>query len=304
MAYDETIYARFANGNLTKEEEKKLKSSGEWDELEKILLAVDNFEIPTLDRDKEYKKLKERRINEVIMLNNDHKKKNLFKIQYLAIAASVLLLVSFLFLFPSNSTRFEAQLTQTLSFELPDQSKVILNDGSNISYSEKEWDSKRVLNLTGEAYFNVISGNRFIVQTKNGTVEVLGTKFNVRSWGSNLYVECFEGKVLVKNGDKFETLVQHQSVNVVQGKMNVIKSIFHDEAIWTKNSIRIYEETFQSVIEELQRQYNVSFKIPRDDRLFSGSFVQDDLNKALTQVCTPMGYSFQIDSAGNISLTK
>jgi transmembrane sensor len=62
---------------------------------------------------------------------------------------------------------------------LPDNSKVLLNDGSNLSYSTWNWDNNRALHLKGEAYFKVAKGKKFEVNTNLGKVSVLGTQFNM-----------------------------------------------------------------------------------------------------------------------------
>lgn len=66
---------------------------------------------------------------------------------------------------------------------LPDGSTVVLNANSTLRYP-KVWDQQhpRTVSLTGEAFFSVThqaNGQKFIVQTDQVTIEVLGTEFNV-----------------------------------------------------------------------------------------------------------------------------
>ena len=83
---------------------------------------------------------------------------------------------------------------------LPDGTKVVLNAGSKITWSDKNFKNSRELKLKGEAYFDVEKGDEFIIETKNGTVEILGTQLNVFSRENNFRVSCISGKVKVTSG--------------------------------------------------------------------------------------------------------
>lgn len=77
--------------------------------------------------------------------------------------------------------------------QLPDSSKVWLNSDSRISYPEEFTGETRMVKISGEAYFEVTkdSLHPMIVQTnKNFSIEVLGTKFNVRSYENDAKAEA------------------------------------------------------------------------------------------------------------------
>lgn len=74
---------------------------------------------------------------------------------------------------------------------LPDGTKVWLNASSSLSYPIRFSDTSRVVQLVGEAYFEVVprltaNGQNkqlpFVVQTPQQQVEVLGTQFNVNAY--------------------------------------------------------------------------------------------------------------------------
>lgn len=99
---------------------------------------------------------------------------------------------------------------QTCSIILPDESSVILNSASKITFSSS-MRTKRIVDLDGEAYFDVKtdSSRRFIVRSsanKNQTIKgqevtVFGTQFNVNSYSNSSRYECtlIEGSVQVSN---------------------------------------------------------------------------------------------------------
>jgi len=75
--------------------------------------------------------------------------------------------------------------TRTFCFELNDNTKVWINAGSTLRYPEQFGEGDRIVQLEGEAFFEVAkteNKSRFLVETDNQTVEVLGTKFNVKAY--------------------------------------------------------------------------------------------------------------------------
>ena len=98
----------------------------------------------------------------------------------LRIASVVVITLGIYFaFFNTNPTVVQTLVSQQTTIELPDESKVTLNAGSEITYSKTDWSDKRHLNLEGEAYFKVAKGKTFDVVTSKGTVTVVGTEFNV-----------------------------------------------------------------------------------------------------------------------------
>ncbi|HKZ39074.1 MAG TPA: FecR domain-containing protein [Chryseolinea sp.] len=89
---------------------------------------------------------------------------------------------------------------QRLTIKLPDESSVVLNGNSTIRYS-KNWSESepREVWIDGEGFFAVQhtkNNQKFIVHIREGlNVEVLGTKFNVKSREHGSEVLLTEGKV-------------------------------------------------------------------------------------------------------------
>lgn len=99
----------------------------------------------------------------------------------IAMAASFVILVGLGFwLQPVQHT---ASAGTMATIDLPDGTSVTLNSGSRLSYWRPfTWFTRRV-ELHGEAYFAVTPAEApFVVETFNGAVTVLGTRFNVRAW--------------------------------------------------------------------------------------------------------------------------
>ncbi len=87
--------------------------------------------------------------------------------------------------------------------KLPDGSTVYLNAGSTIIYNQDFNKTKRLVYLSGEAYFNVATNKSkpFEVITSFLTVRATGTKFNVKAYPneSSITATLVEGKIDIRN---------------------------------------------------------------------------------------------------------
>ena len=106
----------------------------------------------------------------------------------------------------SNFYKVKVAYGSKTTIELPDSSVVVLNSGSTLSYPEKFETGSRTVILNGEAFFEVKKNvhRPFYVKTKDITIRVLGTKFNVKSYPDEITTETtlVSGKVeILKNSD-------------------------------------------------------------------------------------------------------
>ncbi len=188
------------------------------------------------------------------------------------------------FFMPQTQT---ANFGEKTSFALPDNSEVVLNSGSEINYKKWNWDNSRHLELKGEAYFRVAKGRKFEVQTNLGKVTVLGTQFNVKARKNRFDVVCYEGRVKV-NYENTQILLTHgQSVSFENGKQaNVLVTSSKPE--WIDNQICFYKENIKSILDEVERQYNITIELNTKDTtsLFTGKLPAKDLNIALQIIST------------------
>lgn len=104
---------------------------------------------------------------------------------------------------PSDPLIFSTytRLGEVKSYRLPDSSEVTLNAGSRLLYSQTGTNTREIW-IDGEAYFHVkhTTDNRpFIVHTYEGVeVTVLGTRFDVSSFGPEVSVVLQQGSVSLK----------------------------------------------------------------------------------------------------------
>ena len=202
----------------------------------------------------------------------------------------------FTFLNKDQICSFQTTLAQNEVIILPDNSIVYLNELSELQYNNSKWDTIRSLDLNGEAFFNVEKGKRFDVNTPLGTVSVLGTEFNVMSRDSIFKVSCYEGLVQVALDDENVKLPAGTEFILSSGKGSKSK-ITIAEPHWLKNMSVFENASFEDVIIELEKQYNIKVQHPSDLNInFTGAFEHDNLENALKSISKPFNLTYIIDT--------
>lgn len=176
---------------------------------------------------------------------------------------------------------------QKTTFALPDNSEIVLNSGSEINYKKWNWDNNRNLELQGEAYFRVAKGKKFAVMTSLGKVTVLGTQFDVKARKNRLDVTCFEGRVKVNYNNKQIVLTQGQSVTF-ENEMQIDSKTDAVKPEWIENKIAFIDENLLNILNEIERQYDVSIEMKAqfNGELFTGKIPNDNLDIALQIIAT------------------
>lgn len=112
--------------------------------------------------------------------------------------------------------------------KLPDGSIAYLNNNSYIEYDKKF--EQRVVKQKGEVFYDVTKGkNPFIVKTEIGEIQVLGTKFNLKTNSKDLELEVEEGVVELK-------------INKFVKKVKKGQKAFFKKS---ENNIKMYKAEFQ-----------------------------------------------------------
>jgi ferric-dicitrate binding protein FerR (iron transport regulator) len=154
---------------------------------------------------------------------------------------------------------------------LDDSTQVWLNSASSLEYPDQFNASKREVNLSGEAYFDVKHAEKipFIIHTGNVSTTVLGTAFNIKAYPGQktITISVSRGKVKVTRPDGWETtLIKGQQLKLEDaGKKGIEKNVAAEEiAAWQKGSLVYDDETMEDVVADLQRVYNVDIRILRE----------------------------------------
>lgn len=220
------------------------------------------------------------------------------------VAASFILAIGALFLLSQpNQAVIDTATAESNTVNLPSGSAVYLNANSTISYSEKTWAQERLVELKGEAFFEVTKGNRFVVSTEFGSVEVLGTSFNVRVRNQRLVVSCKTGKVRVSSltNSSSQIITPGLRVSVKTGVVGEPEEIGIDQVDnWRDGEYDFESVLLTEVLEELSRQFDIELKYDKNDpqikdRVYNGYFSNQDLSEAIQLICNPMGLKYKTD---------
>ncbi|WP_299312720.1 FecR domain-containing protein [uncultured Aquimarina sp.] len=297
----DNFLGRWLADDISDKEKKEFENSDDYLAYKDILRNVEKFDRPVFDVEKGLKSQKE--YNKTF---KEATKSKVIKLKfwlYTAAAAVVILFGLRTVLF--TTTEVSAEMAETKTWTLPENSIVTLNADSSIEYDKKSFAENRIIYLKGEAFFDVEKGSSFTVKTKNGDITVLGTEFNVYARNENIEVHCFEGKVQVTNTKETVILTPGKAIKSnAEGTLDP-KEIKESKPSWMQGKSTFNQVTLKHLIGELERQYDIKITTnPNVDlnRLFSGFFVHNDLDKALQTCFDPMDISYIFKNPKNLEL--
>ncbi|OYU83383.1 MAG: iron dicitrate transport regulator FecR [Flavobacterium sp. BFFFF2] len=282
--------AQWLAGELSAEELAAFERKPEYKTYAQIATYSAQLEAPEMDADALYASIKQQ-------VQKEPKIRFLEKYKVLLVAASLVLFLGIGLLIQANHLEEQvAEVGQFKKFELPDQSEVVLNAGSTIMYKKWGWSNNRQLELEGEAYFKVQKGQKFTVSTSAGTVQVLGTQFNVKVRNGRFETTCFEGRVRVQSGKNECVITKGQSVIVARNQFMPLTHAMNDPQ-WVHHEVGFHQEHLNNVLQELARQYPIQFKCKTalSDKLFSGTLPTNDLPTAMRILASTYHFTYQMN---------
>ncbi|MFE3869043.1 FecR family protein [Flavobacterium sp. LS2P90] len=275
------ILAKWLNNELTEDQLAEFKANPDNEKYEQIKNYTAHLEVPLFNEEKVLEHvINHKKTTPKVIASY---KKWLFKV-----AAVFIIGLGIVFMMQNFALQTQYALYgKKTTFLLPDNSKVVLNAGSEIKYKKWNWDNNRNLELDGEAYFKVAKGKKFEVTTVLGKVSVLGTQFNVKVRKDRFDVTCFEGRVLVRYQEKELILSPGQVVYFEDGKQ-INSTIATAQPEWMGNTIAFNKENLRNILDEIQRQYNVSIEVKAkySSELFTGKIPINNLDVALQIIAT------------------
>ena len=298
-SFDETFLARWIAGELTPEETLAFKESKYYLEYNKINEGVKLLETPAYNRDAKLADLYK------VLDNKQETTKVRRLIPRWAYTAAAVLVIALSVLFFNNNNGYETNFGEQEVVTLPDNSKVHLNANSVLDFNEENWANNRVLEFNGEGFFDVEKGTTFTVASSEGTVQVLGTEFNVISRDDYFEVKCHEGKVKVAllDGSNAAILTVGDAVRIVD---NTIEkwSFKEDKPTWLHGESSFKNTPLTQVIKSLENQYELEINTSSADlnKRFTGSFTHNDVKIALQTVFGPMHITYSVGNDNTVTL--
>lgn len=239
-------------------------------------------------------------------------------LRYTAIAASFACvgLLYFFFLMKSEAPFItqQAKKGEQLVFYLSDSTLVYLSGGSSMQYPIHFDDKQRVVQLQGEAFFEVKRTNPhqpFLVQSENLHVKVLGTKFNVNDIkGETISVSVHEGKVQVSDVEETKQIVlgANEKVDFKSKQQQFFAYAMNEKDLdqWHRGNLKFRQATIQEVIHVVNRRLNTRIIWQGEETptlTITGDFKYRNMEEILNSLHFLYGIVYTKKGDGTIEIT-
>jgi len=200
------------------------------------------------------------------------------------------------------------------SLVLADGTKVWLNAESSIRFPTAFIKNERVVEITGEAYFEVAKNPShpfrvFVAPPLGGgggmKVEVLGTHFNVNAYSDEAAIKTtlIEGLVKIVNNEKASFLKPGQQaiLRLVQDKKEEIKIVddadIEEALAWKNGLFRFQKADIKTIMRQVSRWYDVEVEYEKEvTETFSGTIPRNvTVSKLFTMLELTGHVHFKID---------
>lgn len=200
-------------------------------------------------------------------------------------------------------TSAPGMVTKTI---LPDGSEVWLNALSSLTYPLRFTEKERTVQLTGEAYFKVVSDkkHRFDVETpQKMVVSAYGTEFNVNAYEreTKYEVTLASGHVEVSSviGSKAKEALavgEKAILHVSTGNIQVVTADPYVETAWKDGKMVFRREKLDKIAEKLSRKFGVTIRLEGEklkEYEYTATFTDETLEDILDLLkrSAPITYS-------------
>jgi len=222
---------------------------------------------------------------------------SLFGRKWLSIAATIALLMFvaagiYTYFHQPEQIYHQTKFAENKTIQLPDGTVVTLAANSSLSYDEDlaEQDN-RVVQLAGEAYFEVQTqsvGKRFMVESKDLSIAVIGTEFNINSHRTHSIISLVEGEIALNKAGIAEKIMRPGQTIRFNEEISTFELLDNQTDYWgdwrfqkwsfgegmpMKELIQRIEETFGLVVQVtderiLEKQASGSINIDNQQVLF------------------------------------
>lgn len=300
MKIDRNILIRYFSGESSENEKKAIEQWLESDETHKSQFISERirFDASLIIDEEKITALQTTKINLT---------KNILKI-----AAAILLMIGCSYLFSLYNSPQTDVITQTIhvpfsnriSITLPDGTLVWLNSNTTLKYPSAFTDKQRVVELNGEAYFEVTKNKdkAFVVKTNKYNIEVLGTTFDVEAYANKptFTTTLFTGKIKLYHEDKKQTLVLNEGevAELIDNDLKVFQNKSNSYR-WRDGIIIIEDKSFGEIMELFEKYYGYEIIIKNDkvkERGYQGKLlIADGIDHALRVLQNDFMFSYKRD---------
>lgn len=189
-------------------------------------------------------------------------------VRWLAAAAAVVVLAAlgwWLFALPPAPTLLAAADADALVYTTDDGSTITLRPHSRL-YALAGEEAETRLHLVGEAFFDVTENpaRTFAVEANGARVSVLGTRFDVSTWGGQTAVYLERGRVRFTYQDRSVVLAPGQRSLVTEEGVLVDPAPADSAEFldWLRRDLTFVQRPLRLIVAELEQHYAVTLDVP------------------------------------------
>ena len=200
----------------------------------------------------------------------------------------------------SSISTYHTAYGEVKQITLPDSSLVTLNANSMLRYRYDSQQNQREVWLSGEGFFDVrrskahnqTQPSSFVVHTDQLTVQVLGTRFNVKHRGEKTQVVLEEGSIQLAVEEREGTLlmqpdelieVHHSSKEIDQQQVQA-----QNYSTWKEGVLRFEGASFDEISSVLSENYGLTLYFSDQERMtfinLRGTFPADNVDLLLEAI--------------------
>lgn len=186
---------------------------------------------------------------------------------------------------------------------LADGTRVWLNAASSLKFPTVFAGSERVVELTGEAYFEVVHNSKqpFKVKTSGQTVQDIGTQFNVNAYADedaaattlvegSVKIYDAKGQTMMKPGQQY--LLKANGVPEVKSDVNI-----EEVTAWKTGMFQFNNANIQTIMRQIARWYDieVEYKGSAPNYTYHGKISRNSNASQVLKILELSGINFTIE---------
>lgn len=187
---------------------------------------------------------------------------------------------------------------------LADGTKIWLNASSTLKFPVTFSGKERAVELTGEAYFEVVHNAQqpFIVKVNGQQIQDLGTHFDINAYPDERVIKTtlVEGSIKVTSGNSSAILIPGQQAQfdpAGTGKLLIANADVDEAVAWKNGLFQFNKATIESVMRQAARWYNVEVEYPEKlpAKTFTGNISRNTSAAELLKILAYTGLNFKIE---------
>jgi transmembrane sensor len=193
---------------------------------------------------------------------------------------------------------------------LPDGTRVWLNAASSLSYPTAFTGKERLVEVSGEAYFEVAKDERKPFRVKisrqENYIDVLGTHFNVNAYADEGIIRStlLEGRIRFSAGETVVLSPGQQAVLIAGTPSPKVLTGVDTSAImaWRAGLFNFEGQHLREVMRQLSRWYNIEVVYDQEvpDVVFGGKILRNVSLTQLLKILTDAGIHFRLEPGGKL----